>query len=119
MRLETIINVIASGVLAAGVSAFMVMLYRTGGLVEKFPMTGSIALRISLAGTAAGSLANCLTLSTPNDSEILMNCGLAGIFVWACIFHAKLIKHGPTSKRVTGADESRSRQDSGAERPNP
>lgn len=118
MRLETIINVIASGVLAAGVSVFMVMLYRTGGLVEKFPMTGSLALRISLAGTAAGSLGNCLTLSTPNDSEILTNCGLAGIFVWACIFHAKLIKHGPTSKRVSGDDESRPGQDPRTERPN-
>lgn len=115
MKPETIINVIASGVLAAGVSAFMVMLYRTGGLVEKFPMTGSLALRLSLAGTAAGSLGNCLSLSTPNDSEILTNCGLAGIFVWACIFHAKLIKHGPTSKHLTGTDESRSRQGSGAE----
>ena len=110
MKIETIANVIASGVLAAGVSAFMVLLYRSGGLVEKFPMTGSILLRISLAGTAAGSLANCLTLSTPNGSEILTNCSLAGIFAWAVWFHAKLIKnHGSNSKHHSRDDEGSSR----------
>lgn len=115
MRLATIVNVIASGVLAAGVSAFMVLLYRTGGIVEKFHVGGSLVLRICLAGTAAGALGNCLTLSTPPESEIIMNCGLAGIFVWASIFHAKLIKHGPTSKHLAGTDESRPGQGSGAE----
>lgn len=115
MRLATIVNVIASGVLAAGVSAFMVLLYRTGGIVERFHVGGSLVLRICLAGTAAGALGNCLTLSTPPDTEILMNCGLAGIFVWASIFHAKLIKHGPPSQRLTGTDESDTRQAAGTE----
>lgn len=118
MKIDTAINMVANGILAGGVSAFMVMLYRTGGLVERFPMTGSLALRLSLAGTAAGALANCLGQSTPAASEILMNCGLAGIFVWASIFHSKLIKHGPASKHLAGSDESRSGQGSGAEGPN-
>lgn len=115
MKIETIINVIASGVLTAGVSAFMVMIYRSGGLVEKFHVANSFLLRISLAGTAAGSLANCLTLSTPNNSEILTNCSLAGIFVWASIFHAKLIKHGPAHKHQSGPDEGCARQAGRAE----
>ena len=106
MKAATIINVIANGILAGGVSMFMVLLYRSGGLVERFHITGNLALRLSLAGTAAGSLGNCLTLSTPAPTEILMNCGLAGIFVWASIFHAKLIKHGPSSQRITGPHES-------------
>jgi len=105
VKAATIINVIANGILAGGVSMFMVLLYRSGGLVERFHITGNFALRLSLAGTAAGSLGNCLTLSTPTSTEILMNCGLAGIFVWASIFHAKLIKHGPTSQRLTGPHE--------------
>jgi len=112
---QTIINMIASGILTGGVSAFMVMLYRTGGLVERFPMTGSLALRLSLAGTAAGALANCLGQSTPAASEILLNCGLAGIFVWACIFHAKLIKHGPASQHQPRPDEGHARQTARAE----
>ena len=118
MRPETIINVIANAVLAGGVSVFMVMIYRTGGLIERWPKASSLTLRLSLAGTAAGALGNCLTLSTPADTEILMNCGLAGIFVWASIFHAKLIKHGPPSQRLTGTDESSTRQAAGTEGPN-
>jgi hypothetical protein len=116
VKIETIINAIANGLLAAGVSAFMVMIYRSGGLVQKFPMAGSLLLRASLTITAAGALLNCLTLSTPADSEIMMNCGLAGIFVWAAWFHAKLIKYGPTHKYFHGNDESRSGQVAGAER---
>ena len=115
MKAETIINVIANGVLAGGVSVFMVMIYRTGGLIERWPKASSLTLRLSLAGTAAGALGNCLTLSTPADTEILMNCGLAGIFVWAAIFHANLIKHGPISQRLTGTDESGTRQAAGTE----
>lgn len=115
MKIDTAINMVANGILAGGVSAFMVMLYRTGGLVERFPMTGSLALRLSLAGTAAGALANCLGQSTPAASEILMNCGLAGIFVWACIFHAKLIKHGPASQHQPRPDEGHARQAARAE----
>lgn len=118
MKIETVINMIASGILTAGVSCFMILLYRTEGVTKRWPMTGNLLLRLSLTATAAGSLFNCLTLSTPNESEILTNCGLAGIFVWVCIFHAKLIKHGPTSKRVSGADESRIGQVARAEGPN-
>ncbi len=115
MRPETIINVIANAVLAGGVSVFMVMIYRTGGLIERWPKASSLTLRLSLAGTAAGALGNCLTLSTPADTEILMNCGLAGIFVWAAIFHANLIKHGPPSQPIAGPDACSPRQAAGPE----
>jgi hypothetical protein len=91
----TIVNAVANGIMACGVSAFMVMLYRDGGVVRQWPMTGSLILRLSLTATAAGSLLSCLTLSTPQESEVILNCGLAGIFSWAVIFHAKLLKHGP------------------------
>jgi hypothetical protein len=115
MKAQTIINVVANGVLAGGVSAFMVMIYRTGGLIERWPKASSLTLRLSLAGTAAGALGNCLTLSTPADTEILMNCGLAGIFVWAAIFHANLIKHGPITQHQSGPDEGSARQAAGTE----
>lgn len=112
MKPQTIINMIASGILTAGVSAFMILLYRTDGVVRRWPMTGSILLRLSLTATAAGSLFNCLTMSTPSDSEILLNCGQAGIFVWAVIFHAKLINkdlHGSNPKHHPRDDEGSSR----------
>jgi hypothetical protein len=110
----TVVKVIASGVLAAGVSAFMIMLYRSDGVVRRWPLTGSFLLRISLVATASGSLLNCLTMSTPAISEIIVNCGLAGIFSWGVYFHYKLIKrdvYGPNSQHNAGPDEGRSRQD--------
>ena len=107
----TIVNAIASGILTAGVSAFMIMLYRSDGVVRRWPMTGSILLRLSLTATAAGSLFNCLTMSTPADSEIILNCGLAGVFAWATIFHAKLLKHGSNSQHRSGRDERDPEQD--------
>lgn len=109
---------IANGVLTAGVSCFMILLYRTEGVTKRWPMTGNFLLRLSLTATAAGSLFNCLTASTPEASEILLNCGLAGIFVWAVWFHAKLIKkdlNGPADKYHTGIDESSVGQAAGAE----
>ena len=112
MNPATIVNAIASGVLTAGVSAFMIMLYRSEGVVRRWPMTGNLLLRLSLTATATGSLFNCLTMSTPADSEIILNCGLAGIFVWAVIFHSKLIKkdlNGPNPKHHPRDDEGSSR----------
>jgi hypothetical protein len=107
----TIVNAIASGILTAGVSAFMIMLYRSDGVVRRWPMTGSILLRISLSLTASGALFNCLTLSTPPISEIILNCGLAGVFAWATIFHAKLLKHGSNSQHRSGRNERDPEQD--------
>ena len=110
----TIVNAVASAILTAGVSAFMVMLYRSDGVVRRWPMTGSIVLRLSLTLTASGALFNCLTLSTPPPSEVMLNCGLAGVFAWAAAFHAKLLKHGSTSQPLAGPDEGSARQ---ADRP--
>lgn len=101
----TIVNAVASAILTAGVSAFMVMLYRSDGVVRRWPMTGSLLLRLSLTLTASGALFNCLTLSTPPPSEVMLNCGLAGVFAWAAVFHAKLLKHGPSSQRGAGNDD--------------
>jgi len=118
MNPATIINSLANGILTAGVSLFMIMLYRSDGVVKRWPMTGSVLLKISLVATASGALFNCLTLSTPATSEIMLNCGLAGVFAWAAVFHAKLLKHGPNSQRSPGDDHCGSRQDPQSERSN-
>ena len=107
MNAITIVNAVANGIMACGVSAFMVMLYRDGGVVRQWPMTGSLILRLSLTATAAGSLLSCLSLSTPQESEVIVNCGLAGIFSWSVLFHHKLLKHGPDNH------QHRSRYDQG------
>lgn len=98
MKPETIINMIANGILTAGVSCFMILLYRSDSVVRRWPMTGSLFLRLSLTATASGSLFNCLNASTPPASEILLNCGLAGLFAWASVFHTKLLKEKDSIK---------------------
>lgn len=115
MKPETIIHAIANGVLVVGVSAFMVMLYRSGGLVEKFPATGSFMLRLALAMTATGALKQCLEMPEANFNELLRTCGLAGIFVWAAFFHANLIKNGPTNQHHPRSYESSVGQAAGTE----
>jgi hypothetical protein len=112
MNPATIINALANGILTAGVSAFMIMLYRSDGVVKRWPMTGSVLLKMSLVATASGALFNCLTLSTPTISEIVLNCGLAGVFAWAAAFHAKLLKDGPNSQHGAGNSDCDSDQDS-------
>jgi len=56
---DTIINMIANGVLTAGVSCFMILLYRTEGVTQRWPIVGNAFLRLSLTATAAGALFNC------------------------------------------------------------
>lgn len=92
MSFETFINFIANIVLTASVSIFTIFLYRTDGVVRKWPLVGSYMLRISLVAIAVGGLGNCLTLSTPPHTEVLLNIGMAGLFAWAAWFHHKLLK---------------------------
>jgi hypothetical protein len=49
----------------------------------------------------------------------MLNCGLAGVFAWATIFHAKLLKHGSNNQHRPGRDDRDPEQDHRSERPNP
>ena len=92
MSLDTFLNLIANTVLTTSVAIFIVLLYRTDSVVRKWPLAGSYLLRISLVAIAVGGLGNCLTLSTPPHTEVLLNVGTAGLFAWAAWFHHNLLK---------------------------
>jgi len=92
MSFETFINFIANIVLTVSVSIFTIFLYRTDGVVRKWPLTGSYLLRIALVAIAVGGLGNCLILSTPPHTEIILNLGMAALFSWAAWFHHNLLK---------------------------
>jgi hypothetical protein len=62
---------------------------RRSETLEKLPKIETILLKIALSATAAGSLFNVLTLSTPHGSEILLNVGLGTLFIWTAFFHWK------------------------------
>lgn len=92
MSLDTFLNLIANTVLTTSVAIFIVLLYRTDGVVRKWPLVGSYLLRLSLTAIAVGGLGNCLILSTPPHTEVLLNVGTAGLFAWAAWFHHNLLK---------------------------
>jgi hypothetical protein len=92
MSFETVINLAANIVLTISVAAFIVIIYRTDSVVRKWPFVGSYLLRLSLVAIAVGGLGNCLTLSTPPFTEIILNVGLSGLFAWAVWFHHNLLK---------------------------
>lgn len=92
MSLDTFLNLIANTVLTTSVAIFIVLLYRTDSVVRKWPLAGSYLLRLSLVAIAVGGLGNCLTLSTPPHTEVLLNIGTAGLFAWAAWFHHNLLK---------------------------
>jgi len=92
MSLDTFLNLTANIVLTASVSIFTIFLYRSDGVVRRWPIIGSYLLRLSLVAIAVGGLGNCLTLSTPPHTEVLLNMGTAGLFSWAAWFHHNLLK---------------------------
>lgn len=87
MEVLTLINAIANVVITISISAFMVFVFGRLSLMHKLPAYEKHTIKIGLALVAAGSLFNCLTLSTPPISEIILNFGLAVVFLWAAIFH--------------------------------
>jgi hypothetical protein len=64
------------------------MLYgNSSSVVHKWPLIHHWSLRVGLSAFVAGAFLNALTLSNPPVTEVLMNVGLALIFIWAVIFH--------------------------------
>ena len=85
--METLINAIASGIIAVSITGFIAMLQAEGNPVSTLPFLLRNWIKVSLAVVAAGALMNVLSLSTPPASEIVLNCGLAGLFSWAFFWH--------------------------------
>ncbi len=103
--LHTLLNFIANICIFVGAGTFYIMLFSNIGkghkAVDSFPATSHWLIKVGLAFTVGGAFLNMLTLSTPNLTEILMNIGLAGLFVWAAIYHAKKFKVIRISRRAT------------------
>lgn len=49
--------------------------------------------KLGMTATCCGSVINILTLSTPNPSEILLNCGLSLTFCWLSLIQWEEMKH--------------------------
>jgi hypothetical protein len=85
--MATLINAVASFFITISITGFIAMLQSESNPVSGMPFYLRLWIKLSLAGTAAGSLMNVLSLSTPPVSEIVLNVGLAGLFSWAFAWH--------------------------------
>lgn len=84
------INAFANAIIFIGIVAFMVFVFgNRNGTMNKLPKWESLSIKIGLSFVCCGSLFNFLTLSLPPTTEILMNIGLAIVFLWGAIFHFK------------------------------
>ena len=87
------INVIANSLITIGGLAFYVMLFtKIGDGVKQIDQFGKVSyytIKASLARVIAGALLKVLLLTTPPFTEVVMNVGLGGIFMWAALWHGK------------------------------
>lgn len=85
-----LLNWVANIVLCASGTTFFLYIYGRGSsAVHKFDLLTHWALKFGLAAFVAGSFFSVITFSTPQESEVVMNVGLASIFSWAVLFHKK------------------------------
>lgn len=88
--METVVNLIANSLIVLGMTFFIIGVFgRKSQAIENLNKIERFLLKLTLCITAAGSLFNVLTFSTPNDSEIVLNSGFGLLFAWAAWFHWK------------------------------
>lgn len=99
----TAINLVCNGVLTASMAGFYIILFRSDSVVHRWPLVGHWLLKCGLVLSGSGALFNCLILSTPPISEVVLNAGQASLFSWAVYFHQNLLKsNGPNRKSSKG-----------------
>lgn len=82
------VNLVANCTLTVAFGAFLVFLFgRENSLMHKIKSCNTVFVKAALSLCASGALYNVLTLSEPPFSEVVMNTGLAMLFVWAAWFH--------------------------------
>jgi len=84
------INFVSNIVLTASFTAFTIFLFgRENSFVYTMRTVNTVLLKVSICFCVAGSLYNTLTFSNPPIGEVVLNAGLAILFVWAAVFHYK------------------------------
>lgn len=84
------INAIANLVIAISMVFFMIFVFGSNNKkINSLPKYESFLIKIGLSFVSCGSLLSFITLSNPQTTEILMNVGLALVFLWGAFFHYK------------------------------
>lgn len=90
---KLIINVLSNFTLFY--SSLMFYIYLFGDdekAIAKWHITKVFLLRVGIVSIVCGSFFNAVTLSNPELPAVLLNLGLALLFLWAYDFHKKIFK---------------------------
>lgn len=89
------INAIANLTISISMIFFMIFVFGSNNkMINSLPKYESLIIKIGLSFISCGSLLSFITLSRPQNTEILMNVGLALVFLWAAFFHYKYFIKG-------------------------
>lgn len=84
------LNAFCNFVIAWSMVAFIIFVFGTrNGMMQKLPLLERFSVKIGLVAICCGSLFNLFTLSVPPITQLLLNVGLAIIFLWGAVFHFK------------------------------
>lgn len=84
------INAIANLTISLSMVFFMIFVFGSNNKkINAMPKYESIPVKVGLSLISCGSLLSFLTLSNPQETEVVMNVGLALVFLWAALFHYK------------------------------
>jgi len=84
------INAVANLVISLSMVFFMIFVFGSNNKkINALPKYESLSVKIGLSLISCGSLLSFLTLSNPQETEVIMNVGLALVFLWAALFHYK------------------------------
>jgi hypothetical protein len=61
--------------------------------IAKWHMTKLFLLKVGVISIICGSLYSAVTLSDPEIGEVVLNVGLALLFVWVYDFHKNMFKN--------------------------
>lgn len=85
LSIPTAINLLANSILSVSSTLLLIAIFgNPEHPVWNNPIKAWIC-KLGMTATCCGSILNIMTLSTPNMSEILLNCGLSATFCWLSI----------------------------------
>lgn len=84
-----IINSIANIVISISIAMFMIFVFGKSNMMNHIKWIERFTIKIGLALLSAGALFNFLTIPNPRFSEVILNVGLAIVFMWGAYFHFK------------------------------
>lgn len=84
-----LLNLISNLLITVSVAMFMIFVFGKSNMMDRVSALERVSIKAGLALVSAGSLFNFLTASHPQDSEVIMNIGLAVVFTWGALFHFK------------------------------